>query len=168
MRAFAGAVGLLLIPTLAACGGGASFPEPSPCATTVPAAATGSSRQAVTQYVSGVRSAVERLATLRENLRSEYPGEKFSRDSKFRMDFAAYADSTVCGSQNLQALRAPTPNFEQFDSNLDGAVQALIEHTQSGRAAVKARNVSDYRIWIQGVDAKIDAVRAASSQAGTR
>lgn len=156
------------MPALAACGSGATFPEPGPCATPVPAVITGSARQAVTQYVSGVRIAVERLATLRENLRSEYPGEKFSRDSKFRVDFAAYADGTVCGSQNLQALRAPTPNFDQFDSNLDSALQALIDHTQSGRAAVKARNVSDYRIWFQGVDAKVDAVRAASSQAGPR
>mgnify|MGYP007080222291 CR=1 FL=1 len=156
------------MPALAACGGGASFPEPAPCATTVPAVTTGSSRQAVTQYVSGVRNAVERLATLRENLRSAYPGEKFSRDSQFRVDFAGYADGTVCGSQNLQALRAPTPNFEQFDINLDGALQALIEHTQSGRTAVKARNVSDYRVWFQSVDAKIDAVRAAASQTGPR
>ena len=167
MRALAGVVALVVLPVLGACGGGAAFPEPTPCATPVPAAAV-TTPQAGTQYVSSVRSAIDRLARLREALRNEYPGDKFSRDSQFRVDFAAYADSTVCGAQNLRELRAPSPNLEQFDANLDEALQALIDHTQTGRAAVEARNVTDYRKWFQGVDAKVEAVKAAASQAGIR
>lgn len=167
MRTVALLAALIVLSMLTACGGGAAFPDPVPCATPIPAASV-TPRQAVNQYVSGVRTAVDRLATLRETLRNEYPGDKFSRDSQFRVDFAAYAGSTVCGAQNLKELRAPSPNLEQFDTNLDAALQALIDHTQTGRAAVKARNVSDYRNWFQGVDAKIDAVRAAASQSGTR
>ena len=113
-----------------------------------------------------MRTAVDRLATLRETLRNTYPGDKFSRESQFRVDFAAYADSTVCGAQNLVGVRAPAANFEQFDKDLDAALQGLIDHTQAGRTAVKARNVSDYRTWYQGVDLKLDAVKAAAAQAG--
>ncbi|MEP6870509.1 MAG: hypothetical protein ABI939_01530 [Anaerolineaceae bacterium] len=159
--------GLVALTMLTACGSGTAFPEPAPCATPIPTASV-TARQALNQYVSGVRTAVERLATLRETLRNEYPGEKFSRDSRFRVDFAAYADSTVCGAQNLKNVRAPSPNLEPFDTNLEAALQALIEHTQTGRAAVKARNVTDYRAWFDGVDAKIDAVKTAASQSGAR
>ena len=117
-------------------------------------------------YFATVRTAVDRLAMLRETLRNTYPGDKFSRESQFRVDFAAYADSTVCGAQNLVGVRAPAANFEQFDRDLDAALQGLIDHTQAGRTAVKARNVSDYRTWYQGVDLKLDAVKAAAAQAG--
>lgn len=167
MRTFALLPELLALTILTACGGGRTFPEPAPCATLIPSA-TVTARQALNQYVSGVRTAVDRLATLRETLRNEYPGDKFSRDSQFRVDFAAYADSTVCGAQNLKNVRAPSPNLEPFDANLEAALQALIDHTQTGRAAVKARNVTDYRAWFEGVDAKMDAVRAAASQSGAR
>ncbi|MEP7215528.1 MAG: hypothetical protein ABI782_04695 [Anaerolineaceae bacterium] len=166
MKALAGVAAIAAL-LLAACGEGASFPEPVACATPVPAASS-TPRQAVNQYLSGVRAAVDRLATLRETLRNEYPGDKFSRDSRFRADFAVYADSTVCGAQNLIAVRPPSTNLAQFDDNLDGTLQALIDHTQAGRAAVKARNVSDYRTWYQGADVKLEAVKAAASQTGTR
>ena len=165
MRAVAGLAALVLLPMLAACGGGAAFPEPAPCAQP-PSAVAGSGRQATNQYFATVRTAVDRLATLRETLRNTYPGDKFSRESQFRVDFAAYADSTVCGAQNLVGVRAPAANFEQFDRDLDAALQGLIDHTQAGRTAVKARNVSDYRTWYQGVDLKLDAVKAAAAQAG--
>ena len=165
MRAVASLAALVLLPMLAACGGGAAFPEPAPCAQP-PSAVAGSGRQAINQYFATVRTAVDRLATLRETLRNTYPGDKFSRESQFRVDFAAYADSTVCGAQNLVGVRAPAANFEQFNRDLDAALQGLIDHTQAGRTAVKARNVSDYRTWYQGVDLKLDAVKAAAAQAG--
>lgn len=165
MRAVASLAALVLLPMLAACGGGAAFPEPTPCAQ-APSAVAGSGRQAINQYFASVRTAVDRLAMLRETLRNTYPGDKFSRESQFRVDFAAYADSTVCGAQNLVGVRAPAANFEQFDRDLDAALQGLIDHTQAGRTAVKARNVSDYRTWYQGVDLKLDAVKAAAAQAG--
>ena len=165
MRAVAGLAALVLLPMLAACGGGAAFPEPAPCAQP-PSAVAGGGRQAINLYFSSVRTAVDRLATLRETLRNTYPGDKFSRESQFRVDFAAYADSTVCGAQNLVGVQAPAANLEQFDRDLDAALQGLIDHTQAGRTAVKARNVSDYRTWYQGVDLKLDAVKAAAAQAG--
>ena len=165
MKGVAGLAAIIVLPLVAACGGGAAFPEPTPCAQ-APSAVAGSGRQAINQYFASVRTAVDRLAMLRETLRNTYPGDKFSRESQFRVDFAAYADSTVCGAQNLVGVRAPAANFEQFDRDLDAALQGLIDHTQAGRTAVKARNVSDYRTWYQGVDLKLDAVKAAAAQAG--
>lgn len=162
MRALVGALeALLLLPLLAACGGGAAFPEPAPCAPPASAVTT-TGRQAINQYFNNVRTAVDQLAALRETLRSAYPGDKFSRDSQFRVDFAAYADNTICRAQNLKDLRAPSTTPDQLETHLDTALQELIGHTQAGRAAVKARNVTDYRTWYEGVDGKIAAVRAAA------
>ena len=167
MRIMAVLFALLVVPVAAGCGSAAAFPEPAECSAPVIPPVTGT-RQATSQYFTTVRTVVARLATLRETLRNSYPGDKFSRDSQFRVDFAAYADSTVCGAQNLQALPAPAANLEAFDAALDGALQDLIDHTQAGRTAVKARNVTDYRDWYQGADLKIDAVKTASAQAGPR
>ncbi|MEO6397807.1 MAG: hypothetical protein ABIP13_05020, partial [Tepidiformaceae bacterium] len=105
---------------------------------------------------------------LRETLRSAYPGDRFSRISQFRVDFATYADNTTCSAQNLMDLRPPSANVEAFDADLDGALEALIEHSRAGRQAVQARNVTDYRAWYQGVDEKIAAVRTAAAQAVSR
>jgi hypothetical protein len=46
---------------------------------------------------------------------------------------------------------------------MDSALQGLIDHTVAGREAVRKRNKSDYGDWYNGVDAKLDAVRAASN-----
>ena len=154
---------LVALPVLAACGSTTAFPEPAPCPAPAAASPTASARQATNRYFASVTSAVNGLASQREALRSQYPGDKFSRESQFRVDFAAYADSTVCGAQNLVGVRAPAANLEQFDRDLDAALQGLIDHTQAGRTAVKARNVSDYRTWYQGVDLKIEAVKAAAA-----
>ena len=163
MRAIYGLVALAALPVLAACGSTSAFPEPAPCPAPAAASPTANARQAANRYFASVTSAVNGLASQREALRSQYPGEKFSRQSQFRVDFAAYSDSTVCGAQNLKELRAPAPTLESFDLNLDTALQELIDHTEAGRTAVKARNVSDYRTWYQGVDLKIEAVKAAAA-----
>ncbi len=167
MRAVATLLALLIVALLVGCGSAAAFPEPAACSTLAAPSATGG-RQATSQYFTTVRTVVTRIATLRETLRNNYPGDKFSRDSQFRVDFAAYADSTVCGAQNLKDLRAPAANLAEFDAALDTALQDLIDHTLMGRTAVKARNVTDYRDWFQDVDLKIDAVKTASAQAGPR
>jgi hypothetical protein len=59
-------------------------------------------------------------------------------------------------------VSAPDTRFREYESTLDAALQALIEHTRAGREAVRARNVSDYRKWFDGADARIVAVREAA------
>ena len=99
----AGALLLLLCPAFAACGGGSAFPERAVCPAPTPlAAATG--RQATTQYLASVRAGVDRLAGLRETLRSAYPGEKFSRVSQFRVDFARLLGCGRLGPAALNLL----------------------------------------------------------------
>lgn len=167
MRAAIIAFGSVLLPALAACGGGTTFPEPPVCATAAPATSA-SPRQAINQYLNAVRAGADRLSSLREALRSSYPGDRFPGESQFRVDFAAYADATICGAQNAMNARPPAATLEQFDIALDAALQDLIEHTQRGRRAVKARNVTDYRAWYQGVDEKIAAVKRAAAQSAPR
>ncbi|MBA4180894.1 MAG: hypothetical protein C0506_09935 [Anaerolinea sp.] len=158
-------LGVMLAPGLLACGGATLFPEPAPC---VAPTAVPTTRSPSSQYFASVRRSVEQIATLREQLRASYPGDKFSRTSQFRLDFAAYADNTACVAQALMDIEPTTAAFEPYDADLDAALQALIEHTAAGREAVRKRNVSDYRAWYQGVDSKIDAVKTASNASRPR
>ena len=99
---------------------------------------------------------------LRADLRAKYAEDTFYRRDAFRPDFAAYADQTVCTAQAMIDVSAPDTRFREYESTLDAALQALIEHTRAGREAVRARNVSDYRKWFDGADARIVAVREAA------
>ena len=154
---------ILALYTLSAgCGTAATCPDPPTCATPTPLPIT-PGRGSSNPYFTSVRVSVDRVASLREQLRAAYPGDKFSRSSQFRVDFATYADTTACVARTLKDLKPTTATFEQYDADLDAAVQALIEHTALGRDAVRRRNVSDYRVWYSGVDLKIAEVRTASN-----
>jgi hypothetical protein len=110
-------------------------------------------------YTNTIRAGLDRISQLREAQRSEHPDDSFSRKPEFRTSFAAYADSTICTAEALKALTAPDQRYVEFDSNLDAALQALIDHTAAGRVAVGQRNTSEYRDWYRDVDAKIQAPR---------
>lgn len=164
MRVALAAFGALAL-VLAACGSGASsFPEeivcvePAPLPTSRAAPGTVSAQS----YVSRVRSSADTLVKLRGDLRAKYADDTFFRRSEFRPDFATYADQTICTAQAMQALSAPDTRFAEFDSKLEVTLIALVEHTEFGREAVRARNVSDYRDWFKEADAKIAAVREAA------
>jgi hypothetical protein len=114
-------------------------------------------------FVGRIRAGVWELAAARERLRAEYPGERFYRRETFRPDFAAYADRTLCLAQELRGLAAPTEPLAAWKAGVDVALEGLIAHTAAGREAVRTRNVSEYREWYRGVDARIEAVEAAVS-----
>ena len=61
-------------------------------------------------------------------------------------------------------LAPPDARFSAYDAKVDAALTDLIAHTRAGREAVRSRNVSDYRDWYSGVDARIAAVRLAASE----
>lgn len=115
-------------------------------------------------FDAGVHDATARFgrdAGTAADLRGKYPEDTFYRRDGFRPDFATYADQTVCTAQGMIDLTAPDARFAGFDATLDAALGDLIAHTRAGRAAVRARNVSEYRDWYRGVDARIAAVRNA-------
>lgn len=151
----------------ASCGDAPEFPEPAPCVAPSPVPTT-PGRGAATPYFTTVRISVDRIASLRAQLRTAYPGDKFSRASQFRLDFATYADNTICAAEALRDLRPTGANFDAYDRDLDTALDALIAHTAAGREAIRRRNVSDYRDWYRDVDLKIDAVKAASNATRSR
>lgn len=151
----------------ASCGDAPEFPEPVPCTAPSPVP-TIPERNPSSPYFNTVRVSVDRIATLREQLRSAYPGDKFSRTSEFRLYFATYADNTICAAEALRDLKPTGANFEAYDRDLDAALDALITHTSAGREAIRKRNVSEYRDWYREVDLKIDAVKAASNATRSR
>jgi hypothetical protein len=109
-----------------------------------------------------VQGFAQNLEKLRSDLKSRYPEDTFYRREEFRPDFATYASQTVCTAQAMLELSAPAPQFVEYDASLDAALNDLIEHTREGREAVRSRNVSDYRDWYAGADARISAVRTVA------
>ena len=164
MKAIVGFSSLLAL-LVASCGGGSgSFPDEAECPAPSPVATSRAQPGAVSPqaYTTRMRSSAETLARLRADLRAKYSDDTFYRRDGFRPDFAEYADQTVCAAQAMLDLSAPDARFKEYESTLDTALTALIEHTREGREAVRARNVSDYRKWFKDADAKIAAVRDAA------
>lgn len=141
------------------------FPDEVECVQPAPVATSQRTPGAVSPqaYTGRMRSSAETIERLRSGLRAKYPEDTFYRREAFRPDFAAYADDTICTAQGMLDLTAPDARFEKYEADLDAALTELIEHTRAGREAVRARNVSDYRDWFKGVDAKIGAVRTAAN-----
>lgn len=142
----------------------ANFPAETVCPSPQAVATSRATPGAVSPqaFVARIRGGAAELEQLRERLAEEYPGETFYRRESFRPDFAAYADATICLARELQALQAPVPRLEAWKANVDAALAALIAHTEAGRAAVRSRNVTEYRAWHRGVEERIGAVTAAA------
>lgn len=161
------AAGVLVISVLfTSCGGAAStFPAEAECPapTPVPTSRSGPGRGSPNSYIARLRDSAALLEQLRSDLRSKYPDDTFHQNVEFRPNFAAYADQTVCTAQAMFDLDPPDARFSDYDAKLDALLQDLIAHTRAGREAVRKRNVSDYRDWFRGVDAKIAAVRQAAN-----
>lgn len=153
---------------LAGCSAPSTFPEQEPCTAPSPSPTASPRGGTSGQYFTEIRRSADGIVTLREQLRAAYPGDKFSRASQFRVDFATYADKTVCLAQFLKGVQPTNPSFAAFDAELEERLQALIDHTLAGREAVRKRNVSEYRDWYGGVDAKIEAVKSAANARSTR
>jgi hypothetical protein len=161
----------LLLCTLApltlamGCGGG-TLAEPAPCVTPAPLPTGTPGLPQARQYLSTVRSGIDRIKKLRTDQRSLYPERTFSRSSEFRTQFAAYADASVCAAAALRDLKPPTTALQPFDDTLDAALNQFIDHMKFGREAVRKRNVTEYREWFDGVDAKIDTFPPVPSTPG--
>lgn len=145
---------------LASCGGNGSFPEPGEClvAAPLPTATPGLPQRGA--YFSALRNGIDRIDSQLAQFRAEYPSGNFSRRAEFRMHFAEYSDETRCIATYLRDLPAPGAEIDSFDERMDAALSDLLVHTEFGREAVRKRNVSEWRQWRDGVDAKVEAVRS--------
>jgi hypothetical protein len=147
----------------AACGsGGGALATVAPCPTPAPLPTARRGNFTDGPYLAQVNTYVDRLMQLREEERAKYPDRTYSSSDDFRVTFAAYADDTICTATNVIALQPAAPGTAACKTALDAAVNAYIDHTKAGRDAVKSRNVSDYRRWYDGVDAKLQAVMTAA------
>jgi hypothetical protein len=159
MRALLAA--MVVLPAALACSGGSSFPEPAECGTPAPLPTSGRTPGTVSRntYRTALQDGVRRLQNYVDDFRGKYPSGNFSRQQEFRLDFADYADRTRCLASYMRDLTGPTT--PEADATLDRALDDLLTHTEFGREAVRKRNVSDFRKWRDGVDAKVEAVRVA-------
>lgn len=153
---------LILAPAFAGCGGNGAFPEPAECISPPPlptSATTGATSRGA--YVGVLEDGVRRLQNYADDFRAEYPSGNFSRQQEFRLDFADYADRTRCLATYMRGLGVLDPADEGAVTALNAVLDDLLAHTESGREAVRQRNVSEWREWRDNVDARINAVRAA-------
>ncbi|MEO9256601.1 MAG: hypothetical protein ABI305_13760 [Tepidiformaceae bacterium] len=156
---------LLLLGTLlaSACGsGGGALATLTDCPAPSPLASPRRGSFTDGPYLAAVNSYVERLQQLHEDERAKYPDRTYNSSDEFRVDFASYSNDTICAATNLLSLQPASPGTKTYKTKLDAAVTALIDHTEAGRDAVKSRNVSDYRRWYDGVDAKVQDVATAA------
>lgn len=91
------------------------------------------------------------------------PTNGFASDSSFRPRVAQFIDDSTCLAQSLKSLDPPTAQNRTTKASLDSALDAYIAHLQAGRAAIVARNVTDYRTFWDGLDATFNAVRDSVS-----
>jgi hypothetical protein len=159
----AGLAALLLAPLAIACSGGGSFPDPAECSAVPPLPTSDLSPGNINRvaYENTLLDAVRRLQLYADEFRGKYPSGNFSRQQQFRVDFADYSDQTRCLATYLRDLPPQSPDNGQPDAALNAALDDLLAHTEFGREAVRSRNVSEWRQWRDGVDGKINAVRAA-------
>lgn len=158
----------LLAGLMSACSA-PEFPDPAPCAspTPFPSPPAQGNRRDITgefRYRQTVFLGADQLAKLVSDFRLRWPDGKFSRDSSFRPEFARYADQTRCLAGSLRTLPAPTAAYAEFVEAYHIALDKLTANVATAREGVKSRNVSDYRDWSTGIDARITAVRETFAQ----
>ena len=154
---------LLLGVVAAGCGGGEDgFPAlASTEACAAPRLVAGD--QPLLAFRSLVHSETQRIEDLTNAFRLRYPNGTFYRRPEFRTDFAPYVNEAICIAAGLRKLEQPGLDYLPEDSNLNAMIEEFIQHTLMGREAVRTRNVSDYRAWNRGVEAKLEQVRAAAT-----
>ena len=163
MKWAAGALGVVVAAVVSGCGNGAAFPAPAECSTVAPLPTSDRTPGNLnrTAYENTLLDGVRRLQIHADEFRAKYPSGNFSRQQQFRLDFAEYADETRCLATYMRDLAPQNPDAEQADTALNATLDGLLAHTELGREAVRQRNVSEWRQWRDGVNAKIEAVRAA-------
>lgn len=150
----------------AACGGAASLPEPVPCPTPSPLP-TSAATPRVTQgraYFTTLQNSLEQLQDQLQRFKLDHPNNRFSRDDAFRPSVAAFIDQSTCTALAITSLQAPTQQFQQSRAKLDAALNDYVALLASGRAAIRSRNVTDYRTFYDALDPRFQAIRDAANQ----
>ena len=162
--------GVLLAGLLAACGSASSLPDPAPCQSPSPLP-TSAAAPRITEgraYFTALQDQLTQLEDLETTFKLTNPTNAFPSNSTFRPAVAKFIDDSTCVAQSLKSLEPPTAQSSTNKSTLDDALDSYIAHLQAGRAAILARNVTDYRTFWNGLDAKFDAVRYAASMPAQR
>ncbi len=156
----------LVSASLAGCGGTPSLAEANACPTPSPLP-TSAATPRVTQgraYFMTLQNSLEQLHDRLQRFKLDHPNNRFSRDDTFRPDVASFIDQSACTALGIKALVPPGSQFQQSKARLDAALDDYITLLAAGRAAIKSRNVTDYRTFYDGLDPKLQAIRDAASQ----
>ncbi len=148
MRPLLPLIGVLIGLVLGACSA-AGLQDLEPCTAptviVVPSGATDSEIEDA--YGEAVVEGIE--AIIAESLRfsGRHPDRKLSNNANFRRDYVNSEQQNVCQATNLIELQPPAEYLEAFHEQLSDTLSEYIKTMTFGHAAVKARNVSDFRAW---------------------
>ncbi len=157
LAAVIAALGGVLLPLAAACGGSSSaLPDPAACPTpaAIPAPTSTRTLSAEGTYRGAIVRGVARLGELDKAWIERRPSRKISNSTSFRADYAAYADAAVCLATALRDLPLPDPKYAQWDALFDAEMEQTIRIMGQGRTAVDRRNTSEYKDWNAAIDAR--------------
>ena len=104
------------------------------------------------------------LATISNDtndIRLRWPDDEPAQDSKFRDDFATYANTIVCTAHALVAVPVPDASYNDFAAAFDKVMNDQADIAELGRTAVQQRNVTKYREWIDRQNAQPGRLRDA-------
>jgi hypothetical protein len=104
------------------------------------------------------------LATISNDtndIRLRSPDDEPAQDSKFRDDFATYANTIVCTAHALVAVPVPDASYNDFAAAFDKVMNDQADIAELGRTAVQQRNVTKYREWIDRQNAQPGRLRDA-------
>lgn len=156
MHRFAGLalLAVTLAPVAIACAGGSTLPPAPTCTTPTATPAPHGNVQADQRYVQAFQSGAAQLKRLTDNWRAAWPDGRFSSRAAFRGEFVAYAAASRCLVDDLAAFApANSAKYGEFDARAEGALAQYRDAIDYGLAAVRRRNVSEYREFYQRMDA---------------
>lgn len=156
----------LALTVLLACGGAPSLPDPAPCTTptAAPAPSPTGRRGQGNPYFTVLQDSLNRLQDLYTTFRLAHANNRFGADEGFRPAVARFIDESTCVALSMRRVEAPNPALQASKQQVDAALDDYVAHLQSGRAAVRSRNVTEYHAFWDGLEARFDAVRAAFSR----
>ncbi len=141
----AGVAGALVI---VACGG-AGLPDLESCRAPTPivvpsGASAGDIEDA---YRAAIITGIDNIIAESLSFTARHPSRELSNNSAFRRDYVAAEQNNVCGAAWLISLDPPAAYLDGFHAELSKMLGEYVETMALGHAAVKSRNVSDFRKW---------------------
>ncbi|HXU24954.1 MAG TPA: hypothetical protein VN697_13080 [Tepidiformaceae bacterium] len=112
-------------------------------------------------YAATLYGGLATISNATNDIRLRWPDDEPSQDTRFRADFAVYANTIICTANALLAVPPPDASYHDFAVAFDKVMNDQADIAELGRTAVQQRNVTKYREWIDRQNAQPGRLRDA-------